>query len=405
MNVPLDRLYNFLQGICNLDVLIYRFVPHGSRKTEDCKPLDDYYKDQNPEILKKITMICHDQEPLNHKDYVNKVDPNWEIAQTPWPVLNINTPDFQNSYHDFVLLLHSEQHSQDVKWFEQHGSVAVYWWSHAVIALDWFRYAKVDPLLTESKTIQKDFLIYNRAWSGSREYRLKFVELVLDHNLQDHCQLTFNPIDNGTSWTQHKFANQAMAPTRTDLDQHFPLSTVDATASADYVSVDYSQTGIEVVLETIFDDIKWHLTEKALRPIACGQPFILVSTPGILQYLKSYGFQTFGDYIDESYDSIQDPVARLQAVAKLMQSLASLSPEEKQQLYANLAAICRHNKQRFFSEEFAHQVVDELRTNFNRGASFIQQADSHKYHERDFKRLAKFKELRQHFFRDNTVPS
>ena len=382
-----------MQDICNQDVLIYRFLPHGSRKTEDCKPLCDYLGDQNFEILKKIKMICHDQETLNYKDYSNKIVAHWEIAKTPYPILNIIAHNLQTNYHDFVLLLHSEQQSQDVKWFEQHGSVAVYWWSHAVIALDWFRYAAVDPVLTKSKIVEKDFLIYNRAWSGSREYRLKFVELVLDYNLQDHCQLTFNPKDNEISWTQHKFANQLFAPTRTDLDQHFQLSTVSAAASADYVGPDYLQTAIEVVLETIFDDTKWHLTEKTLRPIACGHPFILVSTPGILQYLKSYGFQTFSKYIDESYDNIQDPVERLEAVVKLMQSLAILSLEEKQQLYDNLAAICRHNKQRFFSEEFAHQVTDEFKTNFDHGVSFIQQADSHEYHERDSKRLGKFAAL------------
>jgi hypothetical protein len=387
MSVPLDRLYNFLQDICNHDVLIYRFVPHGSRKIEDCRLLSDYYKGhQDFESLKKTTMICHDQEPLNYKDYFDKIDPNWEIAEIPYPVLNIIN---RRNYYDFVLLLHSEQQSQDVKWFEQHGSVAVYWWSHAIIALDWFRYAKVDPLLTAPKTVQKDFLIYNRAWSGSREYRLKFVELVLDYNLQDHCQLKFNPTDNDTIWTQHKFVNPLLAPSRTDLDQYFQLSTADSSASADYVGPDYLQTAIEVVLETVFDDTKWHLTEKALRPIACGHPFILVGTPGILQYLKSYGFRTFGEYIDENYDSIQDPVARLEAVVKLMQSLANLSSDEKQQLYANLDCICRYNKQRFFSEEFAHQVIDEFKTNFDHAASFIQQADSHEYHKRDAKRLFK----------------
>jgi hypothetical protein len=48
------------------------------------------------------------------------------------------------------------------------------------------------------------------------------------------------------------------------------------------------------------------LTEKALRPIACGQPFILAATPGSLQYLRSYGFKTFSGYIDETYDTIQE---------------------------------------------------------------------------------------------------
>jgi hypothetical protein len=238
---------------------------------------------------------------------------------------------------------------------------------------------------------QKDFLIYNRAWTGLREYRIKFTELIVDYNLQDHCQMTFNSEDNGTHWSQHKFSNPLFSPNRTDLAQYFHPSTVDATASADYNNIDYAQTSIEVVLETVFDDTKWHLTEKALRPIACGHPFILVSTPGILQYLKRYGFQTFNKYIDESYDAIADPVERLETVVKLMQSLAKLSAKEKQQLYANLAPICEYNKRRFFSKEFCDQVVGEFKTNFDHGFSFIQQANSHKYYERHLNKYGKLK--------------
>jgi hypothetical protein len=68
------------------------------------------------------------------------------------------------------------------------------------------------------------------------------------------------------------------------------------------------------VLETLFDDHRWHLTEKSLRPIACGKPFVLMATPGSLQYLRQYGFKTFDGLIDETYDSIQNPKQRLQAV-------------------------------------------------------------------------------------------
>jgi len=199
-------------------------------------------------------MICHDQETLNCKDYVKKIDPHFEISGTPYPVLNCVARSNNAEYHDYVLLLHSEMQSKDVEWFEQHGSIGVYWWSHAVIARDWFRYAEVDPQLLTSKTSKKDFLIYNRAWAGLREYRIKFTELVLDHNLQNYCQLTFNPEDDGKHWLDHKFANPVFAPNRADLAQHFPPSTVAATASADYNNVDYAQTSIEVVLETVFDD-------------------------------------------------------------------------------------------------------------------------------------------------------
>ena len=353
-----------MQDICNQDVLIYRFLPHGSRKIEDCGPLHD------PNDLDNIKMICHDQESLNFKDYAFLKTIN------STPVLNAILSRYSNKYkvagsEQPVLLLHSEMQSQDVTWFEQNGSIGVYWWSHAVIARDWFRYAEVDATLTKSNLVQKEFLIYNRAWSGLREYRIKFTELVLEHNLQDHCQLTFNPND-GKHWLEHKFNNPAFAPTRKDLDQYFCPTTAVASASADYNSSDYAQTAIEVVLETVFDDTKWHLTEKSLRPIACGQPFILVSTPGILQYLRRYGFQTFGEYIDESYDNIQDPVKRLEAIVKLMQSLANLSDSEKHQLYANLATVCEHNKRRFFSKEFFDQVVNEFSTNVNQSLTIAK---------------------------------
>ena len=360
MSVPLDRLYNFLQDICNQDVLIYRFLPHGSRKIEDCGPLYEYKN------LDNVKMICHDQETLNFEDY-SFLNTIYSI-----PILNVLLTRYGNEHKVIgsekpVLVLHSEMQSQDVVQFEQNGSIGVYWWCHAVIARDWYRYAEIDPMLVKPMAPQKNFLIYNRAWSGLREYRIKFTELVLDYNLQDYCQLTFNPEDNGKHWLEHKFANSAFAPNRTDLDQYFQPSLAKSTASADYNQDDYVQTAIEVVLETVFDDTKWHLTEKSLRPIACGHPFILASTPGILKYLRHYGFQTFGEYIDESYDDIQDPVQRLGAIVKLMRSLVDLSPQKQHQLYVNLATICEHNKRRFFSKEFFDQVVNEFQTNINQG--------------------------------------
>ena len=319
-------------------------------------------------------MFCHDQETLNYKDYVllsMKPVTSDQLLYSVFDLAVRRNQTISNNFYNQSLLLHSEMHSQDVEWFEQHYSVGVYWWSHAVIARDWFRYAEVDAALTKSKSVQKEFLIYNRAWSGLREYRIKFTELILEHNLQDQCRLTFNPTDDGKHWLEHKFANSAFAPNRTDLDQYFCPTTVAASASADYDSLDYMQTAIEVVLETVVDDTKWHLTEKTLRPIACGHPFILVSTPGSLQYLKRYGFQTFGEYIDESYDSIQDPVQRLEAVAKLMQSIANLPDQQRQTLHDQLAGICKFNKDRFFSKEFFNQVVDEFKINIDRGFALI----------------------------------
>jgi hypothetical protein len=44
--------------------------------------------------------------------------------------------------------------------------------------------------------------------------------------------------------------------------------------------------------------------------IACKRLFIIVGAPGTLALLRSKGFHTFPDIIDEGYDSILDPIKR-----------------------------------------------------------------------------------------------
>jgi hypothetical protein len=175
--------------------------------------------------------------------------------------------------------------------------------------------------------------------------------------------MTFNPIDQDQHYQQHQFENPNFQVARHDLETWFDPTMAAASASADYHRDDYTSTWIEVVLETVFDDIKWHLTEKILRPIACGKPFILAATPGSLKYLQSYGFHTFSNCWDESYDTVDDPLERLQKIVVLMKSLSKLTDGEKQILQSKIQDICEHNRKHFFSQEFFDQVIDEYQTN------------------------------------------
>lgn len=375
MSVPLDRLYNFLHDISKShDILIYRYLPHGSRKIADCteltSPVDRW---------QAIRMICHDQETLDYRDFQHKKLLN-PLPGVSWSVLKSITSASRSpittELHDQTLLLHSELNSCDLDWFEQNGAVGVYWWCHAVIARDWFRYAEHDTNLIAPVAPEYDFLVYNRAWAGLREYRLKFTELVIDNGLVDNCLMKFNPLDHGSHYQHHKFENPKFELSRPDLEDWFESSDASASASADYNSEDYSKAWVEVVLETVFDDTKQHLTEKALRPIAVGKPFIVVSTPGILKYLHRYGFKTFSECWDESYDDVQDPLERLEAVTNLMKKLSQVN---KSKLQDKLQEICNYNRARFFSAEFQQQVIDEFKTNLAHAANAIKSAKSYSY--------------------------
>lgn len=271
----------------------------------------------------------------------------------------------------------------EVDKFAQSGFVPVYYWSHAIIALDWFRYAEHDSQLHyNADQVQTDFLIYNRAWSGTREYRLFFIEQLLNSALQSHCNVSFNHTDR-EHYSTYQFANPDFKISRYDMHLQLKPNTYDATASADYCAEDYASAGIEVVLETLFDDSRLHLTEKSLRPIACGKPFMLMATAGSLAYLRQYGFETFQDLIDERYDTIQDPRQRLLAVIAEMSRIAALPVAEKVQLFQRLHEIAERNRKHFFTKLFA-LVETEYVKNMQTAMAIMEQHRTDRY-KREFK--------------------
>jgi hypothetical protein len=158
-----------------------------------------------------------------------------------------------------------------------------------------------------------------------------------------------------------------------DLELSFNQSQATSSYSADYNVEDYQSTEIEVVLETLFDDGRLHLTEKSLRPIACGHPFMLAATHGSLEYLRSYGFETFSPWIDETYDTIEDPAQRLNAIVQEMKRIADLSADDKTLLYARLKDIAIRNKKLFFSDAWQQSIVDEYKTNFDQALKQLNQ--------------------------------
>lgn len=379
MSISLDRLYNHVdrlsQDLCGNCLVIYRFFPHGSKKLEhltavSCQPNSKSWA----EFTTSPDMLCHDQEPLNYDMYSYNVVK--EYAQNRYnnvphrdhlidmvAKMNLRAVIYcPVTCYDLVMLLHSEKSSRELEKYEANGFVGVYWWSHAVIARDWFRYAEHVEL---KKKVSQTFLIYNRAWSGTREYRLKFSELLITHDLASQCQTTVNAVDPELEihYTNYKFENPCWQPTQV-LEDHFDPTLAASSYSADFELADYENTDIEVVLETLFDDSRWHLTEKTLRPIALGQPFILAATPGSLQYLKSYGFQTFDTVWSESYDQIVDPMDRLTAVIQLMKTIASWDPDTRQQKLDQARDIAKFNKQLFFSTEWHCRLLDEYEQNF-----------------------------------------
>ena len=364
MSIPLDRLYHYIEDIAKQIygdiVLIYCFYPHGSKKLEDLGGIRTHVNDWVTDSTSP-NLYAYDQEPLNYDMYENY---NLETCDYHTLFKKLNVPVAQNiriygCVYDKVLLLHSEQRSRDLEKYQQNQFITIYYWNHAMLALDWFRYAEH---VTVNKSSTTKFLIYNRAWSGTREYRLKFADLLIANGLTTHCKTSIGFTDNDVHYANYKFNNITWKPNNI-LENHFTNNSTPSTHSADFAEEDYQTTDIEVVLETLFDDSRLHLTEKSLRPIALAQPFILAATHGSLEYLRSYGFQTFNSVWDESYDQQKDPVKRLTAIVKLMYNISQWGHDTRIQKLAQAQAIADYNKQHFFSKEFFQKINSELTVN------------------------------------------
>jgi hypothetical protein len=109
---------------------------------------------------------------------------------------------------------------------------------------------------------------------------------------------------------------------------------------------------IHVITETAYFGRKWHLTEKTFKPICLQMPFVMVSSAGSLEYLKSYGFKTFDSIWDESYDQEIDDYVRLKKIAKLLKEFDQMSAKEKQQIHRACQSLVEHNFNHFYGGDF-----------------------------------------------------
>ena len=344
MSVPTSNLYNFVAQALENKYLVKYFYPWGEKGFGNIVTnLEDKQPDPFVDCLQdQPTVICHDQEPLDFGMYsdeelekqVHTMDPEIfkEWKKGSWKDLNLRW-DVGNNCTNFWILLHSELDSPEVKKYEDTGLFkCAYWWSHALIALDWYRFARYDNRLTDkSQPIKANFLVYARATTGKRAYRKLFLE-----HLQHINSVQLGSID--------------------------PTAVVTSDSSATYNPQDFAQTRCSIVLETVYDQ-RIHLTEKTLRPLACGHPFMILNGPGALETIRSYGFKTFQPYINESYDKEQSPTKRMDMVLREMRRINNSSEKYQKYIWNGCAEIAAYNKQLFFDDKFVWRVKTELRRN------------------------------------------
>jgi len=102
------------------------------------------------------------------------------------------------------------------------------------------------------------------------------------------------------------------------------------------------------------------LTEKTMRNLVWGHPFILFGNKGSLKYLNSIGFQTYSDIFDESYDEIESADERCKFILDEIKRVCSLSKRDLTKKFKNVHDISLHNQKLFLDESFIERYFSEI---------------------------------------------
>ena len=119
-----------------------------------------------------------------------------------------------------------------------------------------------------------------------------------------------------------------------------------------------------------------------------------MATHGSLQYLRDYGFQTFDSIWDETYDTIEDPYQRMQAIIKLMLEVTAWSGVQRRDNVQRMQQIAYHNHKHFFSKDFSDLVINELRTNMTEAVDQIRQNPGFDKWQNRWRHLLQFPQIR-----------
>lgn len=270
---------------------------------------------------------------------------------------------FQNVYQGPCCVVTSEKNSRDLDWVKStYGVDSQYYFFHGWAALDWYR--GYDHCFLSQPWHQRHLshriFCPNNIISGRREHRVRLVASMAQRDLLPGNWVSAPKACpfSGESFTDICQRLQISLP---DIDLPLLIDT-DHNHAGQSHRIDFwqqaNQSFCHVVTETVYDDQRWHLTEKIFKPIVMQQPFVLVGPRQGLRYLREYGFKTFGDIWDESYDDLPGP-ARLERVVNLLEQINSWTAAELADAQQAVAATVEHN-QRWFYTDFQHVLWEEL---------------------------------------------
>ena len=322
------------------------------------------------DIVEHNYTLLFDQEPIHLNIHLPTFD---ELFERNLGIHRLRAARRRNkqTYHKIGALITSERDSSVVDFVcKKYDWKSYYYFFHGWAALDWYRGYNRTFLISpwQERTITKTFLAPNRIVAGERQHRLEMLYWIFKLGLTNNhiscpavCPAENIPIIDAIESLQNRYSDIRSVFQNQSLPMNFANET-DHPMHSCWLSLfdESAESLLYLVTETVATGHRHHLTEKTFKPIAMGMPFIIVGTQGSLRYLRSYGFKTFGDLWDESYDDEPDDHKRIEKIARVLELLESLE-DDRQAIFDSAWDIIQHNWNHFYNGGFEAILWEELK--------------------------------------------
>ena len=121
----------------------------------------------------------------------------------------------------------------------------------------------------------------------------------------------------------------------------------------------YERSQLTVVTESHFNQTGGlFITEKTFRPLLVGHPFMILGQKDTLKKLRSWGFQTDFDGIDQSYDLVVDDSERFLQFHRSLTNWCNTPLEEKKLMLQKWESTINHNFNHYKMINFKKSMFD-----------------------------------------------
>ena len=179
-----------------------------------------------------------------------------------------------------------------------------------------------------------------------------------DHRLWMLCELhragLMDQGKNSFNFQNFEPSKHAIMRYDSDLEPHFDDLVAEKERIVDLNTKDnlainlnldlYAKTFLTLTTETVVSHRSLQFSEKVWKPILVGHPFLLYGSTGSLEMLRDIGFLTFGEWFDESYDTITDLNKKTRAIVEVIEKLSKYDVESLKTIRSEMEPVLEYNQ-------------------------------------------------------------